>query len=124
MGQLMIDIEDNDNCGYFPVQVFETQGEPRASALITVPSVPGSDEPHEVVGWCSAEGGEHGGPCDATVVVVGDSGAGQVLMIHGGDHGIRLRPVSSGSPWSLETGEQSGEPYMLLALASQLLFSD
>ena len=51
MGQIMIDIEDNDNSGYFPVQVFETQGEPRSSAVITVPGIPGSDEPHQVGGW-------------------------------------------------------------------------
>ena len=123
MDQLMIDIEDNDNSGYFPVQVFETQGEPRSAAVITVPGVPGSDEPHEVVGWCSAAG-ERGGPCDATAVIVGDSGSGQALMVHGGDHGIRLRPVSSGSPWSLEAGEQKGEPYMLLASSSELFFAE
>ena len=126
MGQLMIDIEDNENSGYFPVQVFETQGEPRSSAAITVPSIPGSDEPHEVVGWCSGAGdrGDRGGPCEATAVPVGDSGSGQALMIHGGDHGIRLRPVSSISTWSLEAGEQKGEPYMLLAASSELLFAD
>ena len=123
MGQLMIDIEDNDNCGYFPVQVFESQGESRSSAAITIPSFPGSDEPHEVVGWCSGDddGGE---PCAATAVIVGDSGSGQVWMIHGGDHGIRLRPVSSGSPWSVSAGEQKGEPYMLLDSSTELLFSD
>ena len=123
MGQIMIDIEDNDNSGYFPVQVFETHGEPRSSAVITVPSIPGSDEPYEVVGWCS-DAGEYGGPCEATAVKVGDSGSGQALMIHGGDHGIRLRPASSDSPWSLEAGGQTGEPYMLLAAASELVFSD
>ena len=123
MGQIMIDIEDNDNSGYFPVQVFETQGEPRTSAVITVPSIPGSDEPHEVVGWCSVAG-KGGGPCDVTAVRVGDSGSGRALMIHGGDHGIRLRPAASGSKWNLEAGEQKGEPYMMLASSSELLFSD
>ena len=123
MGQIMIDIEDNDNSGYFPVQVFESQGEPRSSAVITVPSIPGSDEPHEVVGWCS-DAGDRGGPCQATAVIVGDSGLGQALMVHGGDHGVRLRPASSGSPWSLSAGEQMGEPYLLLASSSDLVFSD
>lgn len=123
MDQILIDIEDNENSGYFPIQVFETQGQPRSAAVITVPSIPGSDEPHEVVGWCS--GPDNGGvPCEAIAVIVGDSGSGQALMIHGGDHGIRLRPVSSNSPWSLESGEQKGEPYMMLATTSELLFSD
>ena len=123
MGQIIIDIEENDNSGYFPVQVFETQGEPRSSTVITVPGIPGSNEPHEVVGWCS-DAGTRGGPCEATAVVVADSGSGQALMIHGGDHGVRLRPASSGSPWSLEAGEQTGEPYMLIALSTELHFSD
>ena len=123
MDQIIIDIEDNDNCGYFPVQVFESQGEPRSSAVITVPSIPGSDEPHHVVGWCS-DAGDRGGPCQAIAVFVGDSGLGQALMIHGGDYGVRLRPASSGSPWSLKAGEQKGEPYLLVASSTDLLFSD
>ncbi len=131
MGQIIIDIEENDNCGYFPVQVFETQGKPRSSAVITVPAVPGSDERHQVVGWCASAGAreprepkEQGVPCEATAVVVGDSGSGQVLLIHGGEHGIRLRPVSSDSQWSLESGEQKGEPYMLITSSAELAFSD
>ena len=117
----MIDIEENENSGYFPIQVFETQGNPHTATMITVPNIPGSDEPHDVVGWCSDNGGT---PCQATAVAVGDSGSGQVLMIHGGDYGIRLRRASSELPWSLESEDQHGEPYMLLATSSNLLFSD
>lgn len=28
--QLMIDLEENENSGYFPIQIFETQGKPRS----------------------------------------------------------------------------------------------
>ena len=121
MGQLMIDIEDNKNSGYFPIQVFETQGASRSAAVIIVPGIPGSDDPHEVVGWCSDQSGE---PCDATAIVVGDSGSGQVLMICGGEYGIRLRPASSRSPWDLEANDQTGEPDMLLPVSSELRFLD
>jgi hypothetical protein len=120
MDQLMIDIEDNENSGYFPIQVFETQSEPRTTAVITVPSIPSSDEPHDVVGWCSDGGG---GSCEVTAVVVGDSGSGQALLIHGGDYGVRLRPSESDSPWSLEAGDQIGEPYLLLQTSIKLTFS-
>jgi len=116
----MIDIEDNDNSGYFPIQVFETQSEPRIANVITIPNIPESDEPHDVVGWCSEDGGR---PCEVTAVLVGDSGAGQVMMIHGGDHGIRLRPSSSDTPWSLDSSDQIGEPYLLLATSINLEFS-
>jgi hypothetical protein len=34
--KLMIDFEEDDNCGYFPIQVFETQSEPQTAALITI----------------------------------------------------------------------------------------
>ena len=118
--RLMIDIEENDNCGYFPIQVFETQSKPQTAALITIPSIPGNDEPHEVVGWCSDNGGT---PCEATAVQVGDSGSGQALMIHGGDEGIRLRPASSNSPWVLGADDQIGEPYLLLQASVRLVYS-
>ncbi|MEE8045255.1 MAG: hypothetical protein V3T49_00290 [Dehalococcoidia bacterium] len=116
----MIDIEDNENSGYFPIQVFETQGEPRSAGVITVPDVPGKDEPYDVVGWCSDDGGV---VCDVTAVVVGDSGSGQALMIHGGDHGVRMRPTNSASEWSLESADQIGEPYLLLRTSVDLKFS-
>jgi hypothetical protein len=118
--QLMIDIEDNDNCGYFPIQVFETQSEPRTSSLIRIPSIPESDEPHDVTGWSSDDGGS---PCDAVAVLVGDSGSGQAMMIYGGDHGVRIRPSAGGEPWSLESSHQTGEPYILLQTSVQLELS-
>jgi len=120
MDQLMIDIEDNDNSGYFPIQVFETQSKPKAASVIRIPNIPESDEPHDVIGWSSDNGGT---PCDAISVLVGDSGSGQALMIHGGDHGIRLRPSSSKSPWALSSADQTGEPYLLLQTSVELEFS-
>ena len=120
MDQLMIDIEDNDNCGYFPIQVFETQSEPQTASSITVPNIPDSDEPHTVIGWCSDNGGE---PCEVSAVTVGDSGSGQAIMVYGGDHGIRLKPTSSDAPWDLESPDQIGEPYLLLQTSVKLVFS-
>ena len=117
----MIDLEENENSGYFPIQIFETQGKPRSVKMITVPNIPESDAPHDVVGWCSDDGGS---ACNVTVVAVGDSGLGQVTMIYGGDHGIRLRPSSSKSIWSLNETDQSGEPYMLLPISVDIIFHE
>ena len=119
--QLMIDLEENENSGYFPIQIFETQGKSRSVEIITVPNIPESDAPHDVVGWCSDDGGS---ACDVTAVAVGDSGLGQVRMIYGGDHGIRLRPSSSDSIWSLDAKDQFGEPYILLPLSVDLIFHE
>jgi hypothetical protein len=116
----MIDIEDNDNCGYFPIQVFEEQSEPKSAAVVTVPDLPGKDEPYDVVGWCSDDGGV---ACEVTSVLVGDSGSGQALMIYGGDYGVRMRPTNSMSEWSLESDDQIGEPYLLLRTSVELIFS-
>ena len=119
VGQLMIDLEENENSGYFPIQIFETQGQPRSVDMITVPNIPQGNVPHDVVGWCSDDGGSI---CNVTAIPVGDSGLGQVTMIYGGDNGIRLRPCSSKSAWSLDATDQSGEPYLLLSTSVNLIF--
>ena len=119
--QLMIDLEENENSGYFPIQIFETQGQPRSVEMITVPNIPQGDIPHDVVGWCADDGGSI---CNVTAIAVGDSGLGQVTMIYGGDNGIRLRPSSSKSAWSLDATDQSGEPYILLSTSVALIFHE
>ena len=121
MDQLMIDIEENENSGYFPIQIFERQGKPRSVEMITVPNIPESNVPHDVVGWCADNGGSI---CNVTAIAVGDSGLGQVTMIYGGDNGIRLRPSSSRSVWSLDATDQSGEPYILLSTSDNLIFHE
>ena len=119
MAQIMIDIEDNENCGYFPIQVFETHGEPRSASTITVAEMPGTNESYDIVGWCSDGNGT---ACRATATVVADSGSGQAMMITGGDFGIRLKPSSSPSPWNLESGDQKGEPYLVFETSIELFF--
>ena len=113
MAQVWIDVEENDNCGYFPTQTFEQRGVAETSSSVSVDDLPGSDGPQEIVGWCSDD--EGGAPCEVTVVLVGDSGAGESRLISGGDNGVRIRPVGNGEPWSLNSQRQRGEPYVLLA---------
>jgi hypothetical protein len=112
MTQVWIDIEDNENCGYFPMQTFESRGVAETSASVFVDDLPGATGPQEIVGWCSDNGGV---ACDVTVVLIGDSGAGESRLISGGDNGIRIRPTGSDEAWSLEAQQQRGEPYVLLA---------
>lgn len=104
MTQIWIEIEENDNCGYFPVLVFQAVGQERTAPSVFIDH---SGE-HEVVGW------EDGAPSLVHVVQVGDSGAGRSTLVYGGNNGIRLRPVGSDSHWSLEAEEQFGEPFMSL----------
>lgn len=114
MGHIFIDIEENDNCGYHPMQTFETVGDERVYAAVQIPDVYARTGPHVVVGWHSEDGG---GPCPVTVVEVTDSGASTSLLIAGGDCGIRLRPAQAHAEapaWKLGDPNQWGEPYLLL----------
>ena len=61
-----------------------------------------------VTGWSSV------GPVPAYAVHVEDSGEGVVLLIYGGDEGIRLKDGNSIDPWDLEDPSQWGEPCLLL----------
>jgi hypothetical protein len=111
MAQVWIDVEDNENCGYFPMQTFEMRGSPEIGASVIVDDLPGSKGPQEIVGWCSDGDGS---PSEVTVVLVGDSGAGESRLINGGDNGVRIRSAQSREPWSLNAEHQRGEPYILL----------
>ena len=108
MSQVWIDIEDNDNCGYFPMQTFEARGVERVAHSIVLDDVTNVEGRCEAVGWSDV------GRCQIRVVPVGDSGAGESILVHGGNHGIRLRPRRIGAEWSLESEAEFGEPYMLL----------
>ena len=53
-------------------------------------------------------------PCPAYSVLVEDSGEGIVMLIYGGDEGIRLKPVDEKEAWLLSSPRQWGEPCLLL----------
>lgn len=111
MAQVWIDIEDNENCGYYPIQTFEIRAAPETGAYVEVDELPGAEGPQHIVGWCSDDGGS---ACEVTTVLIGDSGAGESRMIKGGDHGVRIRSAGISGPWSLNAKTERGEPYILL----------
>ena len=104
MAQVWIEIDENDNCGYFPIQVFEARGTEQVANSIVVEH----NGRQEVVGW------EDGAPTTVRVVPVGDSGVGESLLIYGGNNGVRMRRASLSEPWSIRNDRESGEPYLLL----------
>ena len=116
MAQVWIDIEDNDNCGYSPMQTFEVRGVGRSAASVVLESVTGVDGRCEVVGWSDI------GRSEVRVVAVGDSGAGESILVHGGNHGIRMRASGDSSEWSLDSSAEFGEPYLLLPSGSEIEF--
>ena len=108
---IYIEVEDNDNCDYMPMQVYEPQAEPR---LIIEVRLEEPDRPHglyNVIGW-SSEG--DGTAMDAMYAPVSDSGQARAHLIYGGDWGIRLKPVELNEDWDIDSPNQFGEPYLIL----------
>ena len=54
-------------------------------------------------------------PVEAYAVQVEDSSEGSAYVVYGGDWGLRLRPIESEAPWSLDDPNQSGETHLVLA---------
>ena len=58
--------------------------------------------------------GARAGPCPAMAALSEDSGDGVILLVYGGDDGIRLRPSGSDAEWDVSDGDQWGEPCLML----------
>ena len=65
--------------------------------------------------WCRVTGWGSQGPCLAKSALAEDSGEGVVLLIYGGDEGLRLQPAGSGDEWDLANSAQWGEACLMLA---------
>ena len=76
---------------------------------------------HRVTGWSSQDGGS---PCPAYAVSIEESGAGQALLVYGGDWGLRLIPAGLDEAWSLDSPNQWGENFLSLDDESQVRFID
>ncbi len=65
--------------------------------------------------WCQVTGWSSQGACTAMSALAEDSGEGVVLLIYGGDEGLRLQPAGSGDDWDLANNAQWGEACLMLA---------
>ena len=108
---VFLEVEENDNCEYMPLQVYEAQ---RSPVLISKVNLEEPDRPHGVylvIGWSSKGGGT---PCPAMYAPVSDSGQAVVHLVYGDDWGIRLKPLESDEDWDVNNPHQWGEPYLML----------
>ena len=55
---------------------------------------------------------------------VSDSGQAVAHLVYGGDWGIRFRPDDSGEPWSVDSADQWGEPYLILTQEGDIILDD
>ena len=109
MAWIEVEVDGGGNSDLSMTRVFEALEAPRDVCWVETAFRPdGWEGPCDVVGWSS------GGPIPAQAAKVADSGDGVVVLVFGGDEGVRLRPSGSGAVWSLDDPEQWGEPCLLL----------
>ncbi len=89
-------------------RMFDLVEEPRAVSRVVAPDPEGEDV------WCDVTGWDAGGPCPAMTALAEDSGEGVVLLVYGGDEGVRLRPAGSPGDWDLADNGQWGEACLML----------
>jgi hypothetical protein len=89
-------------------RIFDLLEEPRAITQVLTADLKGEDR------WCNVTGWSEEGPCPVYAVLAEDSGEGVVLLVYGGDQGIRLKPAECKEEWTLESSHQWGEPCLML----------
>ena len=62
--------------------------------------------------------------CPAQTQRVEDSGSGLAYLVFGGIGGIRLKPAALSEDWDLNSPNQWGEPYLLLADSKDIKYED
>ena len=90
-------------------RMFDLLSEPRPVSRALAPNPLGGDDL-----WCAVTGWGGGGPVAAMAALAEDSGEGVVLLLYGGDEGLRLQPAAAGGEWSLEDAGQWGEACLML----------
>ena len=67
-------------------RMFDLVSEPQTVIEVFTADADGQDR------WCDVTGWSESGSCPAWAALSEDSGEGVVLLIYGGDQGIRLKP--------------------------------
>ena len=65
-----------------------------------------------------------GSPCPAYYARISDSGAGSAFLVYGGDWGLRFKRSSESDKWDMESPDQWGEPWLVLAEESDIVAED
>ena len=115
---IFLEVEENDNCEYMPLQVYEAHSDPEPVFEVYLEEPGRPPGTYSVTGWSSDGGGT---PCPAMYAPVSDSGQAVVHLVYGGDWGIRFKPSDSDEPWDPGSADQWGEPYIMLTQAGDVI---
>ena len=91
-------------------RMFDLLEDPRPVSRVMAPNSLGEDV------WCDVAGWDADGPCEAMAALSEDSGEGVVLLVYGGNEGLRLRPVGADNEWDLNDKSQWGEACLMLGM--------
>ena len=89
-------------------RMFDLLEDPRPVSRVMAPNPLGEDV------WCEVTGWDADGPCPALAALSEDSGEGVVLLVYGGNEGVRLRPEGAAGQWDLGDATQWGEACLML----------
>ena len=95
-------------------RVFDLLTDPKPVQRILAPDPRGADV------WCDVTGWEDGEPCPAMAALSEDSGEGVVMLIYGGEDGIRLKPAEPSADWDAGASDQWGEACLMLGSDVQI----
>ena len=90
-------------------RMFDLISDPKSISQVLTADPTGSDR------WCRVTGWSEAGSCPAKAALSEDSGEGVVLLVYGGDHGIRLKPAELEEEWNLASPNQWGEACLMLS---------
>jgi hypothetical protein len=103
-----VDVQEGPNCSWAVNRMFSALEPPRLVSKVMASDPGGREVMCAVTGWSEK------GPVPAKAALVEDSGEGIVMLVFGGDQGIRLKPADNVEAWDLSSAEQWGEPCLLL----------
>ena len=104
-----VDVTEGANCPMSVTRMFDAMQDPIEVSRVVTSDRQGNDRMCDVTGWSKETG-----PCPAYSALVEDSGEGILMLIYGGDEGIRLKVEGSEEPWALDSPSQWGEACLLL----------
>lgn len=105
---LEVDVAGGANSPLDLHRMFDLLSEPREVEKVFATDPMGRDL------WCRVTGWSSQGPCPAMAALSEDSGEGVVLLVYGGDEGLRLRAVDAEGEWDLGDPGQWGEACLML----------
>ena len=118
---MIVEVESNENCEAGVFARFKEAGPARPVQQVRLYDRNPAGEWCCITGWSD----DPAQPiCQAYAQLVEDSGAGLALLVYGGLCGIRLKPAKVDEPWSLDSKNQWGEPYLSLSTDRDLRYAD